>query len=173
MFVLLKKRESKTMGNEYRIAYLLQSADIKHEILKQANYADEIADICSKHMNDAIARLEQTTTQPEEASVYNEQKTYITSKGRIRIRVASVKGNEIHFYVNRVTNDKGEWIEMPLVVFDSRGESGNIFSILAEVYRKKRKEYNDIYAKVKQGNYTDALATIREYVDLVDIRGEM
>ena len=65
----------------------------------------------------------------------------------------------------------------PTVHFSSRGESGNIFWILAAVRKALRKQrritdYNTMWERVqKSGSYTKALAIIREYVDLIDDDG--
>ena len=62
----------------------------------------------------------------------------------------------------------------PIVEYDPRGESGNIFYILATVrnaLRKQRriKDYNDCWEKVQTcKSYEDALKVIREYVTLVE-----
>ena len=62
----------------------------------------------------------------------------------------------------------------PVVKYNPRGESGNIFFILAKVrdaLRKQRRiqDYNDCWEKVQQCNsYEDALNVIREYVELIE-----
>lgn len=62
----------------------------------------------------------------------------------------------------------------PVVTYNPRGESGNIFFILAKVrdaLRKQRriKDYNDCWEKVQQcKSYEDALKVIREYVELIE-----
>lgn len=67
----------------------------------------------------------------------------------------------------------------PTVHFNSRGESGNIYWILGAVrtaLRKQRRitEYNDLRDRVfASGSYQEALAIIREYVDLIDDDGEV
>lgn len=66
----------------------------------------------------------------------------------------------------------------PIVTFDSRGSSGNIFAVLAltrDALRKARKinAYNECRDRVLASHsYDEALAIIREYVDLTDERGE-
>ena len=60
------------------------------------------------------------------------------------------------------------------VIFDSRRQSGNIFWILgaaAGVLTKEKAEEmcNRVYAC---GSYENALEIVREYVDLIDMRGE-
>lgn len=68
-------------------------------------------------------------------------------------------------------------MEKPIVHFRSRHESGNIFVILGLVRRALQKqrritEYNDLRDKVTgSGNYRDALAIIRETVNLIDDDG--
>lgn len=63
----------------------------------------------------------------------------------------------------------------PVIYFNSTGNSGNIFFILAEVKRELQKqgriqEFNTMWETVqKSGSYTNALGIIREYVDLVDL----
>ncbi len=67
----------------------------------------------------------------------------------------------------------------PTVHFNSRGESGNIFWILGAVktaLRKQRRitEYNNLRDRVTaSGSYNEAVAIIREYVDLIDDDGEV
>lgn len=66
----------------------------------------------------------------------------------------------------------------PTVFFQSSGESGNIFFILGLVRREMQKqrritEYNDLRDRVtSSGSYAEALAVIREYVELIDLDGE-
>ncbi len=65
----------------------------------------------------------------------------------------------------------------PRVEFDSRGESGNIYCILARVRTVLRDlgragEYDEVYRAVTtSGSYREALGHIREKVDLVDLDG--
>ena len=69
-------------------------------------------------------------------------------------------------------------LKKPKIVFNSHGESGNIHYILALVcheFRKQRRitEYNDIVQRVTtSGNYKEALAVIREKIDLIDLDGK-
>lgn len=62
--------------------------------------------------------------------------------------------------------------------FYSSGESGNIYHILGLVRREMQKqrritEYNDLRDRVtSSGSYFEALAIIREYVDLHDLDEE-
>lgn len=66
----------------------------------------------------------------------------------------------------------------PTVHFSSRKESGNIFFILGLVSREMKKqrritEFNDMRDRVyNSGSYREALAIIREYVELVDLDHE-
>lgn len=65
-------------------------------------------------------------------------------------------------------------MKKPTVHFNSRVESGNIFWILGAVktaLRKQRRitEYNNLRDRVfASGSYQEALAIIREMVDLID-----
>lgn len=65
----------------------------------------------------------------------------------------------------------------PVVYFNSRGESGNIYWILGLVRAKLRKQrritdYNNLCEKVHNSHsYQEALRFIREYVDLIDLDG--
>ena len=60
------------------------------------------------------------------------------------------------------------------VFFDSRGPSGNIYHILGEVSKALRKErriveFNKLRDKVFESkSYAEALAIIREHVELID-----
>lgn len=66
-------------------------------------------------------------------------------------------------------------MKRPTVFFRSSSESGNIFHILGLVRREMQKqrritEYNDLRDRVyNSGSYREALAIIREYVDLHDL----
>lgn len=61
------------------------------------------------------------------------------------------------------------------VYYESRGESGNIFFILAkvrEVLRNQRRinDYNECWEAVQKcGSYQDALDIISDYVILIDL----
>jgi len=63
----------------------------------------------------------------------------------------------------------------PKIEFNSRGESGNIYFVLALVRKefckqKRITEYNKIYKRViTSGSYAEALKIIREKVDLTDL----
>jgi len=60
------------------------------------------------------------------------------------------------------------------VMVSSRGAGGNIYAILGEVQRAMRKAqliqaYNDLRDDVfNSGSYTEAIARIRQTVDLID-----
>lgn len=64
-----------------------------------------------------------------------------------------------------------------VIHFQSRHESGNIYAILGlvrDVLRKQRRitDYNEMWERVQDSwSYPDALAVIREYVDLIDDDG--
>ena len=66
----------------------------------------------------------------------------------------------------------------PVVYFNSRGPSGNIFCILGMVQRELRKkrrinDFNELRDKVTNSHsYKEALSIIREYVDLIDLDGK-
>ena len=66
-------------------------------------------------------------------------------------------------------------MKKPKVTISSRGAGGNIFAILGEVQRAMRKEqmisgYNDLRDDVlSSGSYEQAIARIRQTVDLVDV----
>lgn len=61
--------------------------------------------------------------------------------------------------------------------FQSRHETGNIYAIMGlarDVLRKQRRitDYNEMWERVQDSwSYPDALAVIREYVDLIDDDG--
>lgn len=65
-------------------------------------------------------------------------------------------------------------MKRPIVYFTSTGATGNIFAILGatriELQRQRRiTEYNEIRDRVMNSHsYVEALAIIREVVDLVD-----
>ena len=60
------------------------------------------------------------------------------------------------------------------VTIASRGHEGNIYAILGKVRTEMRKrqliqKYNDLYFDVlNSGSYTDAVARIRQDINLVD-----
>lgn len=65
-------------------------------------------------------------------------------------------------------------MDKPTIHFHSRGESGNIYWILGAVRQALRKQrriidYNNLRDRVTASHsYDEALAIIREYVDLID-----
>ena len=69
-------------------------------------------------------------------------------------------------------------MEKPTIHFSSRHESGNIFFILALVRREMQKQrritdYNNLRDRVTRSHdYREALAIIRETVNLIDDDGE-
>ena len=62
-----------------------------------------------------------------------------------------------------------------MIYFNSLGPSGNIFAILGLVRNEMRKqrritEYNTMWERVQNSqSYEEALAIIREYVELIDL----
>lgn len=61
------------------------------------------------------------------------------------------------------------------VFFESRGESGNIFFVIGRVSNVLGRELGlEISKRVTTNakSYDEALAIIREYVDLIDLNGE-
>ena len=68
-------------------------------------------------------------------------------------------------------------MQRPEIHFNSGGPSGNIYAILnmfKDEFRKQRRitEYNDTWNGVcMSGSYDEALAIIREKVDLIDDDG--
>ncbi len=65
-------------------------------------------------------------------------------------------------------------MQKPILVYDSHGESGNIFWILGQVRRIMQKQrriiaYNDLWERVQNaGSYKEALDIISEEVTLID-----
>lgn len=65
-------------------------------------------------------------------------------------------------------------MKRPVIEYNSKGETGNIFWIVAALLREMRKqrriaEYNDIRDRVfAAGSYKEALEIIGEVADLVD-----
>ena len=65
-------------------------------------------------------------------------------------------------------------MKRPELIYDSRGESGNIFWILGQVRRIMQKQcrisaYNELWERVQRaGSYKEALDIIREEVTLID-----
>ncbi len=78
---------------------------------------------------------------------------------------------KVSLAINYLQNKKS--VVKPVVHFNSTGESGNIFVILARVKNalNNNDAFNVIWNKVRQGNYDEALATIREKVNLIDDDG--
>lgn len=70
-------------------------------------------------------------------------------------------------------------MKKPIIHFESRGPSGNIFWILGTVRNSMQKQrritdYNTMWERVQNsGSYEAALAIIREYVDLIDDDGRV
>lgn len=64
------------------------------------------------------------------------------------------------------------------VEFESLGPSGNVYHIIGMVQQAMRKqrrimEYNEMWERVQNSkSYIEALAVMREYVDLVDLDGK-
>ena len=69
-------------------------------------------------------------------------------------------------------------MERPTIIYDSRGETGNIYYLigqLQQIMRKQRRytDFNDLRDRIfESGSYEDALAIIGEEVELVDIATE-
>ena len=69
-------------------------------------------------------------------------------------------------------------MEKPTIIYDSRGETGNIYYLigqLQQIMRKQRRytDFNDLRDRIfESGSYEDALAIIGEEVELVDIARE-
>ncbi len=67
----------------------------------------------------------------------------------------------------------------PIVIIYSKGEGGNVFHIVAlcrrELHKQRRiNDFNEMRDRVFDSkSYADALKIIREYVDLVDMDGEV
>lgn len=69
-------------------------------------------------------------------------------------------------------------MERPTIIYDSRGETGNIYYLigqLQQIMRKQRRytDFNDLRDRIfESGSYEEALAIIGEEVELVDIARE-
>ena len=69
-------------------------------------------------------------------------------------------------------------MEKPTIIYDSRGETGNIYYLigqLQQIMRKQRRytDFNDLRDRIfESGSYEEALAIIGEEVELVDIATE-
>ena len=65
-------------------------------------------------------------------------------------------------------------MKKPELIYDSRGESGNIFWILGQVRRILQKQrqidaYNELWERVQHtGSYEEALKIISDEVTLID-----
>lgn len=65
-------------------------------------------------------------------------------------------------------------MKKPELIYNSRGESGNIFWILGQVRRRLREQnritaYNELWKRVQSADsYNDALQLISEEVTLID-----
>lgn len=61
----------------------------------------------------------------------------------------------------------------PIVFFESRGESGNIFALLGRVSQalNDEKAFNELWEKVQQGTYPQAIQLIKQKVNLIDEDG--
>lgn len=70
-------------------------------------------------------------------------------------------------------------MDKPIIRINSRGETGNIFWILGAARVTLRrlarlKDYDEMRERViASASYEEALAIIREYVDLIDDDGEV
>ena len=69
-------------------------------------------------------------------------------------------------------------MERPTIIYDSRGETGNIYYLigqLQQIMRKQRRytDFNNLRDRIfESGSYEEALAIIGEEVELVDIARE-
>ena len=69
-------------------------------------------------------------------------------------------------------------MEKPTIIYDSRGETGNIYYLigqLQQIMRKQRRytDFNNLRDRIfESGSYEDALTIIGEEVELVDIAKE-
>ena len=69
-------------------------------------------------------------------------------------------------------------MERPTIIYDSRGETGNIYYLigqLQQIMRKQRRytDFNNLRDRIfESSSYEDALAIIGEEVELVDIARE-
>ncbi|MFI3164465.1 MAG: hypothetical protein R3Y65_08525 [Bacillota bacterium] len=70
-------------------------------------------------------------------------------------------------------------MKKPIVLIYSKGESGNVFHIVALCQRELHKQhrindYNEMRDRVfNSKSYAEALKIIREYVDLIDMDNEV
>ena len=69
-------------------------------------------------------------------------------------------------------------MERPTIIYDSRGETGNIYYLigqLQQIMRKQRRytDFNNLRDRIfESSSYEEALAIIGEEVELVDIARE-
>jgi hypothetical protein len=69
-------------------------------------------------------------------------------------------------------------MERPTIIYDSRGETGNIYYLigqLQQIMRQQRRytDFNNLRDRIfESGSYEEALAIIGEEVELVDIARE-
>ena len=69
-------------------------------------------------------------------------------------------------------------MEKPTIIYDSRGETGNIYHLigqLQQIMRKQRRytDFNNLRDRIfESSSYEEALAIIGEKVELVDIARE-
>ena len=69
-------------------------------------------------------------------------------------------------------------MEKPTIIYDSRGETGNIYYLigqLQQIMRKQRRytDFNNLRDRIfESGSYEEALAIIGEEAELVDITRE-
>ena len=122
------------------------------------------------------------TLWTERASVITE----ITKAGNIRVegekgmfnkegikKPAAQRNALIHLITDGEYEQKKAFEGRPIVHFEGNGESGNICYIMARVSEVITDpiEFKELWEKVKQGTYTDALAAIRKKVNLIDDDG--
>ena len=69
-------------------------------------------------------------------------------------------------------------MEKPTIIYDSRGETGNIYYLigqLQQIMRKQRRytDFNNLRDRIfESGSYEEALSIIGEEVEIVDIARE-
>lgn len=69
-------------------------------------------------------------------------------------------------------------MKKPTIIYDSRGETGNIYYLIGQLQRIMRKQrrytdFNNLRDRIfESGSYEEALAIIGEEVELVDIARE-
>lgn len=69
--------------------------------------------------------------------------------------------------------EKDDGKQKPIVYFESRHESGNIFALLGKVNSaiQDNDAFNELWAKIQQGSYDQAIKLIKEKVTLIDLDG--